>query len=362
VCQTNNSEQNIDEKIALRNNTVKIFVIVVFTSIFAVKLWYADLGNVLSSFDFNDLLALILALFAIWLSVLFYTKASETANVFYNNTYEFTKDMSVILGRIESGFGEKLDHLNQGYADINSAVKNFNTENREVEKSIGIKEVEVEQVSKEQTELFEDLAQRADLKDKEKKELFARLEKQQQELNLAQERASIFENLAQRAQLQEEERAQLLKSLEEHGQLLTMAQERAAMFESLAQRAKLEEEEKRRLFKRLEQQNAELDAARKEIQILKRKTVSHDEMASNSSKNYFLNTILPRLKRPVRENSSDDVLNHEIKRILEGCSENILASLWKAGLIDKANNLTAQGMDLVRLSLAQRSNVRYVSV
>jgi len=362
VCQTNNSEQGIDERIALQNNIVKIFVIIVFTSIFAVKLWNADLGNVLSGFSFNDLLTLILALFAIWLSILFYTKATETANIFYNNTYEFTKDMSVILGRIESGFGEKLDHIDKNYSNMNSAVLNFSKETKETEINIEKEEVVVEKVSKEQTELFKDLAQRAELEDKEKQELFTRLEKQQQELDSAQERASIFENLAQRAQLQEEERAQLQKRLEEHGQLLTMAQERAAMFENLAQRAQLEEEEKRHLFNRLAKQNAELDAARKEIQMLKRKTVSHDEMASNNSKHYFLDIIMPRLKRTIKENSSDDVLNHETKRLLEGCPENILASLWRAGLIDKANNLTEQGMDLVRLSLARRSKVRYVSV
>ncbi len=42
--------------------------------------------------DFPMLLSLLLALFSVGLAALFYFKATETGNTFYDNTYTFTKD------------------------------------------------------------------------------------------------------------------------------------------------------------------------------------------------------------------------------------------------------------------------------
>ncbi len=72
----------------------------------------------LQGFSFNDLLSLLLAVFSVALSVAFYFKANETSNQFYDNTYKFTKDISELLGRIESGFGERLRHLDEGYTNM----------------------------------------------------------------------------------------------------------------------------------------------------------------------------------------------------------------------------------------------------
>ncbi len=76
----------------------------------------------LSGFKFTDLLSLVLAVFAIALSAAFYFKADESSRSFYNNTNVFTKEMSELLGRIESGFGEKLRQLEIGYNGINSKI------------------------------------------------------------------------------------------------------------------------------------------------------------------------------------------------------------------------------------------------
>jgi hypothetical protein len=78
-------------------------------------------GNVrisFATFAFNDLLTLILAVFSIGLSVSFFQQANNVSNVFYDNIYKFTQDVSVILGRIEAGFGERLRHLDEGYEGL----------------------------------------------------------------------------------------------------------------------------------------------------------------------------------------------------------------------------------------------------
>lgn len=83
------------------------------------KLAFADFKFDMAAFNFSDFLSLILAISAVGLSVAFYFKADESAKQFYDNSYNFTKDISIILGRIETGFSEKLSTLNKGYDDIN---------------------------------------------------------------------------------------------------------------------------------------------------------------------------------------------------------------------------------------------------
>lgn len=65
--------------------------------------------------DFPTLLSLLLAFFSIFISAQFYFKATDTSNVFYDNTYKFTQNISDLLVKIESGFGEKLKHIDDNY-------------------------------------------------------------------------------------------------------------------------------------------------------------------------------------------------------------------------------------------------------
>ena len=80
------SGRTTSENVAIRNNWLKIFVAVVATVVLSVKIWQADFSQAFAAFNFSDLLALFLALFSVALAVLFYMKATETANVFYDNT------------------------------------------------------------------------------------------------------------------------------------------------------------------------------------------------------------------------------------------------------------------------------------
>lgn len=61
--------------------------------------------------DIATIVSIVLALFSIIISMIFYFKASETSNKFYNNSFHFMKEQSVLLGRIEERFGEKLGNV-----------------------------------------------------------------------------------------------------------------------------------------------------------------------------------------------------------------------------------------------------------
>ncbi len=207
------------ETIALRNSWLRIGVIGSLTAVLVVKLWQADFTQAFSGFDFSNLLSLFLAMFSIGLAVLFYLKATETSNVFYDNTYRFTKDVSEILGRVEAGFGERLKHLDEGYTGLKTAVENIPPlDKATVKKEIEEEEEQLQKVEQERAELFEDLANRAQLQKEEKDTLFERLNTQEKELAIARQEVQILKLQMQQAEREEAKReGQLVIDFAEYG-------------------------------------------------------------------------------------------------------------------------------------------------
>ena len=186
-------------------------LIVVAIAIAGWKLSRAELKIDLAAFAFTDLLALLLALFSVWLSVAFYFKASEASNQFYDNTYRFTKEMSEMLGRIEAGFGEKLRHLDEGYSGIRERFDRMphytNVTNADVKKE----EDEVKQKEKEQQALIEDLAQKAKLAEHEKKALFENLAQKSEALEQARIELRRLKRSSQSSSEETQERRVVLR-------------------------------------------------------------------------------------------------------------------------------------------------------
>lgn len=87
---------------------VKAISTLVTVGIIAYKIYLTPIELTV---DFPTLLSLLLALFSVGLAALFYFKATETSNTFYDNTYNFTKDIAQLLVKMESGFGERLRNL-----------------------------------------------------------------------------------------------------------------------------------------------------------------------------------------------------------------------------------------------------------
>lgn len=101
------------EKEKKKINPIKITICIVGgigSIIFIAILCYSILK---SNFSLDSILSTLLAFFSIFISIFFYFKADETSTNFYNSSYEFMKDISVTLGKIEERFGEKLNSLNE---------------------------------------------------------------------------------------------------------------------------------------------------------------------------------------------------------------------------------------------------------
>ncbi|WNT37856.1 MULTISPECIES: hypothetical protein [Enterobacter] len=145
---------------------VKAIVTVIIVIFACLKFYNATFTM---SFDFIALLSTLLALFSVGLSAIFYFKATETSNDFYNNTFKFTKDIADLLIRIESGFGERLKSLDEGYTSMRSMITSPKSVNvAQTKEKIELEENELIKIQAERTKLIEELLGKANLEHEEK--------------------------------------------------------------------------------------------------------------------------------------------------------------------------------------------------
>lgn len=169
--------------LTLRN--VRDVVILAFVGVLSIKIFSMDLSLDIKEFTFTDLLSMLVAFFAIAMSIAFYFKATDTSNRFYDNSYAFTREVSEILGRIEAGFGERLRHLDEGYTGIRDKFDRLPFDNTQTNEELEKEQAEIEKKEQEQQDLLEDLAKRAKLAETEKQELFSHMKQVSEELEEA---------------------------------------------------------------------------------------------------------------------------------------------------------------------------------
>lgn len=177
-------KESSDKPLLTLRNTRDVIVICLI-GVVTWKLINADVNISIKEFSFTDLLSMFVSFFAIALSVAFYFKATETSNRFYDNSYSFTKEISEILGRIEAGFGEKLKHIDEGYAGIRDRFDQLPFDANKAKEEIEAEKEEIEKKKKEQNDLLENLAKKAKLAEAEKEELFRKMATTSKELDSA---------------------------------------------------------------------------------------------------------------------------------------------------------------------------------
>lgn len=117
--QCNGSHKSIKSQLIV--NLRDIFIIC-FIFVLTYKLALSEIDIDLRSLDSNVITSFLVAGFAIYLSILFYIKADEASKRFYNDSHNFSTQISVLLNRIESGFGEKLQNIDRRYGDLNARL------------------------------------------------------------------------------------------------------------------------------------------------------------------------------------------------------------------------------------------------
>lgn len=164
-------------------------------------------------YNFNDLLSLILALFAILISILFYFKSTESSNKFYSDTYRFTKDISESIGRIDERFGEKMtslyDNFNRLDSYLHSQHGKVKNEIKNVEESEQKAAESKEKSEQEYQKIINDLFEKTKIVGKEREALLHRLQQIQQERDEAIEKLSLAQHKLRNLQMIEHERHQV---------------------------------------------------------------------------------------------------------------------------------------------------------
>lgn len=166
------------------NNLMKITICVVagIGSVMVIgTLCYCIL---MSNISLESILSTLLAFFSIFISIFFYFKADETSTKFYDSSYEFMKDISVTLGKIEERFGEKLNNLNEKVSHLDNVSNETN------------EEIVTKQDAKD--EIINDLLNKANLNEEQKKKYRENLKLKEFEIEVLKKKQYRAEEEAER--------------------------------------------------------------------------------------------------------------------------------------------------------------------
>lgn len=162
-------------------NYTKQIIALIIVSTLSIKLIVFDFTDINFSNNLTDIISLTLALFSISLSAWFYFKANETSSQFYDNTYQFTKDISEKIGRIEERFGKDLTNIEQGYQRMLDKFDRLPS--TEIQKEIEMKSSNEQEILKEKEEIIQNLIQKANLSEDEKYKISNELAMKERELD-----------------------------------------------------------------------------------------------------------------------------------------------------------------------------------
>lgn len=166
---------------------VKAISTLVVVGVFSFKVYATPIALTV---DFPTLLSLLLALFSVALAALFYFKATDTSNTFYDNTYNFTKDIAQLLVKMESGFGERLRNLDEGYSSMRNSLQHYyekpSLDVEATKHKIETEKSEMEKVVQERNQIIETLIERSNLQQEEKSAITHQLKEKEIELTEAQ--------------------------------------------------------------------------------------------------------------------------------------------------------------------------------
>jgi hypothetical protein len=153
---------------------VKAISTLVIVGVFSFKVYQTPIALTV---DFPTLLSLLLGFFSVGLAALFYFKATDTSNAFYDNTNKFTKDIAQLLAKIEAGFGERLKNIEDSNTSVRDQFFQLAQKRQVLEGEIEEDKSEVERIKAEKDNvigekdrLIDELIENSKLDEKEKED------------------------------------------------------------------------------------------------------------------------------------------------------------------------------------------------
>jgi hypothetical protein len=148
--------------------------------------------------DVPTFLSILLALFSVGLSAIFYFKATDTSNKFYDNSYKYTKDVAQLLVKIESGFGERLKKLDEGYLSMKEEIQkipaygvkvgdDLKVEIEKTKKELASEKQELEKIKSDRDLIIKSMIEKSKLLQSEKDEILSQLTEKESEVSETQQ-------------------------------------------------------------------------------------------------------------------------------------------------------------------------------
>ncbi|NPV91888.1 MAG: hypothetical protein HPY50_14070 [Firmicutes bacterium] len=188
-------KENSRDKLRDPDNWLKISVIGILTLVIAWKIITIPIR--ITNFDLNDLLFLVLVMFAIGLSAAFYFQAVRLNNNLNRSTLSFTKDMSEILGRIEAGLSQSRGNPGEGFTSMRDRFDGVPYNSviiEQTEKTIKQEQKELEQKETERNDLIKDLLAKTSLQKEEQDSFFKTVIEKNDEINRLKQRINMLYN------------------------------------------------------------------------------------------------------------------------------------------------------------------------
>lgn len=168
-------------------------VLIVITAI-SLKVYNSEIEL---KMDVPTFLSILLALFSVGLSAIFYFKATDTSNKFYDNSYKYTKDVAQLLVKIESGFGERLKKLDEGYLSMKEEIQKIpaygskggeelKTEIDKTKKELASEKEELEKIKSDRDTIIKKMIENSKLLKNEKEDILKQLSEKEEEVSETQ--------------------------------------------------------------------------------------------------------------------------------------------------------------------------------
>lgn len=164
-------------------NCVKALSTLALVAVTVFKIYETPVDMTL---DFPTMLSILLAFFSVGLSTLFYFKATETSNAFHKDAQQFNRDMGQVLAKIESGFGERLRSLDEGYSHVRDQLASREQFIAQTREDIEVGEKEWRATKAQKDEIISGLIEKANLQDEERNSILRKLEEKDQQLDVFQ--------------------------------------------------------------------------------------------------------------------------------------------------------------------------------
>ena len=175
-------KEQLYKKFKIDTKFILYLAVILVLLILSWKLIVSDIQFDLSLIDIQFITSILIAFFAISMSLAFYFKSTDVSNKFYDRMFNFTKETSTILGRMEERFGERLKHLDEFNTKFQDKMidKFYNIEGEKEKIEEGKEDIKKKEEDRDR--MLEELANRAQLAESDKENLIKSFKEKEAEL------------------------------------------------------------------------------------------------------------------------------------------------------------------------------------